>query len=189
MNAHQENSKGGLGIDGAGGWETDETVEEAAMRETVEEAGVRGRLEVCVCSSWCGAETLRHKMLDALGMSHCAWLSISVPYLAPLMQEPALGAFRFMSGKPGGQGSTAASHVGCIAHMYVLHVLEELAVWPEAHERQRLWVSASEMAVMWCGIAGTGSCRFVKCGVMHVLTHATPCCAVSLASSYCQVPV
>jgi hypothetical protein len=29
-----------------GGWENDETVEAAAMRETVEEAGVRGRLEV-----------------------------------------------------------------------------------------------------------------------------------------------
>ncbi len=29
-----------------GGWETDETVDVAAMRETVEEAGVRGRLEV-----------------------------------------------------------------------------------------------------------------------------------------------
>lgn len=29
-----------------GGWETDESVEVAASRETVEEAGVRGRLEV-----------------------------------------------------------------------------------------------------------------------------------------------
>jgi 8-oxo-dGTP pyrophosphatase MutT (NUDIX family) len=36
-----------------GGWETDETVEAAARRETVEEAGVRGNLEVCpyLCSS------------------------------------------------------------------------------------------------------------------------------------------
>ena len=30
-----------------GGWETDETVEAAAKRETIEEAGVRGVLEVC----------------------------------------------------------------------------------------------------------------------------------------------
>ena len=29
-----------------GGWESDETVEAAAARETVEEAGVRGRIEV-----------------------------------------------------------------------------------------------------------------------------------------------
>ena len=29
-----------------GGWETDETVEAAAKRETIEEAGVRGVLEV-----------------------------------------------------------------------------------------------------------------------------------------------
>ena len=29
-----------------GGWETDETAEEAAVREAMEEAGVRGNLEV-----------------------------------------------------------------------------------------------------------------------------------------------
>lgn len=32
-----------------GGWETDETVEAAAKRETIEEAGVRGTLEVRTC--------------------------------------------------------------------------------------------------------------------------------------------
>ncbi len=32
-----------------GGWETDETVEEAACREALEEAGVRGLLQVLVC--------------------------------------------------------------------------------------------------------------------------------------------
>ena len=31
---------------GQGGWESDETLEAAAARETVEEAGVRGQLEV-----------------------------------------------------------------------------------------------------------------------------------------------
>ena len=35
-------------VAGQGGWETDETVEAAAARETVEEAGVRGALEVRV---------------------------------------------------------------------------------------------------------------------------------------------
>lgn len=33
---------------GQGGWENDETVKEAAMREAVEEAGVRGDLKVNV---------------------------------------------------------------------------------------------------------------------------------------------
>ncbi|KAK9790526.1 hypothetical protein WJX73_010660 [Symbiochloris irregularis] len=40
-------SRGGDGlVIPKGGWETDETVEDAAARETVEEAGVRGQLEV-----------------------------------------------------------------------------------------------------------------------------------------------
>lgn len=34
-----------------GGWENDETVEQAAMREAVEEAGVRGDLVVSMCDS------------------------------------------------------------------------------------------------------------------------------------------
>lgn len=36
-----------------GGWETDETVEAAAKRETIEEAGVRGALEVHSFTSCC----------------------------------------------------------------------------------------------------------------------------------------
>lgn len=39
-------SRGGKGyVFPKGGWETDESVESAAQRETVEEAGVRGELE------------------------------------------------------------------------------------------------------------------------------------------------
>ncbi|GJS49504.1 NUDIX hydrolase 12, mitochondrial [Tanacetum coccineum] len=33
-----------------GGWESDETVEEAACREALEEAGVRGVIKVALCS-------------------------------------------------------------------------------------------------------------------------------------------
>jgi len=87
-----------------GGWEDDETQAEAAKRETVEEAGVRGQLE-----------------------------------------EPAIGIFHFQSGKP--SAHEASQHQGrCIAHMYVMHVEEELAVWPEGHERQRVWCPLVEAA-------------------------------------------
>lgn len=42
-------SRGGAGmVFPKGGWEADESVEGAALRETVEEAGVRGVIEVCV---------------------------------------------------------------------------------------------------------------------------------------------
>ena len=40
------NASDNLSVVYQGGWEDDETVEAAAMRETVEEAGVRGTLEV-----------------------------------------------------------------------------------------------------------------------------------------------
>ena len=36
-----------LHVNGQGGWEQDETIEEAACRETFEEAGLKGILEVC----------------------------------------------------------------------------------------------------------------------------------------------
>ena len=36
----------GVSVNHQGGWETDETVEEAACRESLEEAGVRGILQV-----------------------------------------------------------------------------------------------------------------------------------------------
>ena len=38
----------GISFAHQGGWETDETVEEAACREALEEAGVRGLLQVCL---------------------------------------------------------------------------------------------------------------------------------------------
>lgn len=34
-------------VSSQGGWENDETVEEAAVREALEEAGVRGDIVVC----------------------------------------------------------------------------------------------------------------------------------------------
>ena len=54
---------------------------------------------------------------------------------ANCVQEPAFGTFDFTSGKPGTQQNQ------CRAHMFVMHVAEELDVWPEGSERQRIWVS------------------------------------------------
>ena len=76
-----------------GGWELDESVIEAARRETVEEGGVRGDLE-----------------------------------------EPQLGVYPYSNRKPGSQRK------GCIAHVFVMNVQEELTVWPEAAHRTRRWV-------------------------------------------------
>ena len=50
------------------------------------------------------------------------------------LEEPMLGSFRFQNRKasPGSKG--------CLAYMYVLHVEEELAQFPEQAERIRKWV-------------------------------------------------
>jgi diphosphoinositol-polyphosphate diphosphatase len=46
-------SRGGKGwVFPKGGWEQDEVVEAAALRETIEEAGVRGRIEVGSATSY-----------------------------------------------------------------------------------------------------------------------------------------
>eukprot|EP00798_Chlamydomonas_sp_ICE-L_P029063 gene29063-32267_t len=100
-------SRGGKGFCfPKGGWEDDETVEAAAMRETVEEAGVRGELE-----------------------------------------EPIVGTFPFGSKHMGTKHADDTPHGGrCRAHMYVMHVLEVLEVWPESSERQRHWCQCQ----LWC---------------------------------------
>jgi diphosphoinositol-polyphosphate diphosphatase len=84
-----------------GGWETDETVEAAAKRETIEEAGVRGVLE-----------------------------------------EPMLGVFSYSSAKA--SRLALSSKPRGMAHMFVMHVAEELQKWPEADRRTRLWLPVEE---------------------------------------------
>ena len=52
------------------------------------------------------------------------------------LQLPMLGTFEFKSGK--------VSKGRCLAHVFVLLVSEELADWPEAGQRERIWVSLEE---------------------------------------------
>lgn len=76
-----------------GGWETDESVEEAASRESLEEAGVLGKV---------GCE---------------------------------LGQWSFMSKRYG------TFYEG---YMFPLLVKEQLDLWPEKDERQRIWMDVAE---------------------------------------------
>ena len=55
-------------------------------------------------------------------------------------QEPILGEFPFYSGKAA--RLQQANKGRCIAFLYVMHVAEELASWPERDKRTRLWVRA-----------------------------------------------
>ncbi|KAG1655331.1 hypothetical protein FOA52_006727 [Chlamydomonas sp. UWO 241] len=54
-----------------------------------------------------------------------------------VLEEPGLGQFPFARGKP--LPADGPSPPGCVAHMFVMHVEEELEVWPEGHERTRRW--------------------------------------------------
>lgn len=58
------------------------------------------------------------------------------------IEEVMLGPFAFSS------GSKKATKTGCIAYIFVLHVAEELEVWPEGHERRRSWFSLADAGPM-----------------------------------------
>ena len=57
-----------------------------------------------------------------------------------------MGAYVFSSGKAArkqaADGCQVPAEPGrCVAHMFVMHVAEELPTWPEGGERKRIWVS------------------------------------------------
>ncbi|KAF8690447.1 hypothetical protein HU200_040800 [Digitaria exilis] len=98
-----------------GGWENDETVEEAAAREAIEEAGVRGDLVLLFAPMSFGHILLIH------GTSS--------------VHKKLLGFYDFKSKQPDGM---------CRAAVFALLVKEELASWPEQSTRQRCWLTVPE---------------------------------------------
>ena len=71
--------------------------------------------------------------------------SILILSVLPALQVPMLGRFRYM-GKPDKQHTAP---VKCIIHMFVMHVADELQVWPEMAQRQRFWVSMHHLMRHW----------------------------------------
>lgn len=65
------------------------------------------------------------------------------------MQEPMVGAYAFSS-KKAARGH--ADRGTCLAHIFVMHVAEELTTWPESTERKRVWVSSGVVYCMGCYI-------------------------------------
>lgn len=63
------------------------------------------------------------------------------------LEQLKLGVFPFSSGK---EERMRNVHQGrCLAHMFILHVAEELEEWPESADRQRAWCSLRD-AVRRC---------------------------------------
>ncbi|XP_021297893.1 nudix hydrolase 12, mitochondrial [Herrania umbratica] len=83
-----------------GGWEDDETVAEAARREALEEAGVRG-----------------------------------------ILREIPLGVWEFRSKS---RQDLCTLEGSCRGFMFALEVTEELDIWPEQKDRDRIWLNAKE---------------------------------------------
>ncbi len=83
-----------------------------------------------------------------------------------------MGVFPFQSGK--GLPDPTTKHQGkCLAYMFVMHVAEMLEVWPEAHERHRIWVRHSIASVM---LQARNKQRFAKLAAqIALLTAALPC--------------
>ncbi|CAD5168088.1 unnamed protein product [Musa acuminata subsp. malaccensis] len=105
-----------------GGWETDETIKEAALREALEEAGVQGNVQV----------SLRSCPLPLQITRLCR--SVADHLAVPSLQRK-LGKWKYKSRTYG------AVHEGI---MFPLNVTEELGDWPEMHTRERKWVTVAD---------------------------------------------
>ena len=64
------NKRGDSMIFPKGGWETDETAEEAAQRESFEEAGVRGRVRPLGVFEFCSKSQALAGRGDGKGLAH-----------------------------------------------------------------------------------------------------------------------
>ena len=65
-------------------------------------------------------------------------------------QDEMVGAYLFSSSKAARKqaadnGQLPAEPGRCVAHMFVMHVAEELPTWPEGKERKRIWVSLDSL--------------------------------------------
>lgn len=111
-----------------GGWEDDETVLEAASREAMEEAGVKGTLRV---------RFLKTKNIGEVMIYILCLLDFRCVF-GHLFQEVPLGVWEFRSKSSCEEDDCFG---GCKGYMFSLEVTEELEDWPERENRQRKWVT------------------------------------------------
>lgn len=103
-----------------GGWELDESVEEAAYRESLEEAGVMGMIEVYIFF-------ISFVCLFVFSSFCFKWLR----YNFVIHMQRELGQWNFISKRYG---------IYYEGHMFPMFVKEQLDTWPEKNLRRRIWV-------------------------------------------------
>ena len=105
-----------------GGWETDESMEEAALRETMEEAGVVGNIQVSIYN-----DVLARVLPNIAPLFLNSYLLLLHVFL-----QSKLGKWVYKSKRQG------TVHEG---YMFSLLVKKQLENWPEKNFRKRRWVS------------------------------------------------
>ncbi|KAF8403653.1 hypothetical protein HHK36_011757 [Tetracentron sinense] len=128
-----------------GGWENDETVEEAAVREALEEAGVRGD----IMEELLGDDSNDNSIPEMVVEKFVRLDAVLVPNKAlrnPLqayacrntLLKHFLGYYQFKSKTHQDEFSPEGL---CKAAMFALLVKEELESWPEQSTRKRSWLT------------------------------------------------
>ncbi|XP_060968921.1 nudix hydrolase 18, mitochondrial isoform X1 [Cannabis sativa] len=116
-----------------GGWESDENMEDAALRETIEEAGVVGKIGVSNNNFYSKLYLFYDQRLNFLVIMIFVLIMFIVMYF--LLQK-ILGKWRYLSKRE------SIVHEG---YMFPLLVSEELDLWPEKNLRNRQWVCRNEI--------------------------------------------
>lgn len=128
-----------------GGWEIDESMKEAVLRETVEEAGVGGIVGVSTITlvlvtakyalSYCTLCFDNNTGVCVYSLESPTTFYVSLSKMSSVVLDVILqyklGTWSFKSKSQG------TFHEG---HMFPLRVTDEFDVWPEKNVRQRIWV-------------------------------------------------
>uniref|UniRef100_A0A0E0DCG9 Nudix hydrolase domain-containing protein n=1 Tax=Oryza meridionalis TaxID=40149 RepID=A0A0E0DCG9_9ORYZ len=118
-----------------GGWEDDEEVYEAASREAMEEAGVKGIVNKLEQFSVTFESGRYAKFFSSLTFG------AALPFLVCMYQRTTLGHWVFKSKSSQNSSSPRGA---CKGYIFAMEVTEELESWPEQSTHGRRWVTPGE---------------------------------------------
>ncbi|KAG6787750.1 hypothetical protein POTOM_003795 [Populus tomentosa] len=123
-----------------GGWENDETAEEAAVREAIEEAECLSFCPLLPVIHWGGERLSEYSLAAGLHIFSCRQSKETSSNCVSGFQD-FIGYYEFKSKT---HQDDCCPEGLCKAAMYALFVKEELEQWPERSTRTRSWLTMSE---------------------------------------------